>query len=268
MSKLEANALFYARVLNIPVFPLHGIVGGKCTCGFDCSSPGKHPILNGGPYKATKDYQTIFNWWKRWPSANIGIPTGSRSGLVVLDIDVKGDGFKTLSNLIRKNGGFDQTNIASTGSGGLHILFQNERGIKNKVRFANGLDFKSEGGYFVAPPSKHISGNYYLWKNLKVEEDFRVAQLPPWLKKVITDDRSFTFNTRKSKYSDISKGVKEGQRNNSLASLVGYLLNKGVDSEVTLNLARGWNYMNTPPMNNFELEKTFKSILKLHQKEG
>jgi hypothetical protein len=37
-------AAWYAS-LGIRVLPLHGIVGGKCTCGTDCGrDAGKHPI--------------------------------------------------------------------------------------------------------------------------------------------------------------------------------------------------------------------------------
>ena len=47
-----------------PVFPCHGIAGGRCTCGkADCSSPGKHPATAHGWKDASSDEQVI----RRWP---------------------------------------------------------------------------------------------------------------------------------------------------------------------------------------------------------
>lgn len=47
---------------------------------------------------ATTDAATIRDWWVRWPLAMIGMPTGKRSGVVVLDVDRK-NGVDGLANL-------------------------------------------------------------------------------------------------------------------------------------------------------------------------
>jgi hypothetical protein len=34
--------------------------------------------------------ETITTWWGRWPAANIGVATGTVSGVVVIDVDEPG----------------------------------------------------------------------------------------------------------------------------------------------------------------------------------
>ena len=52
-------------------------------------SSNKIPLLKGWPDKASADLTTANKWWDQFPSANIGIATGSASGFWALDIDMK-----------------------------------------------------------------------------------------------------------------------------------------------------------------------------------
>ena len=74
-SALDA-ALGYAE-RRWPVFPLHGVRNGRCTCGeSDCKDPGKHPVgtlVPNGLKNATINAKAITVWWTRCPGANIGI---------------------------------------------------------------------------------------------------------------------------------------------------------------------------------------------------
>lgn len=81
------HALDYAA-RGWAVVPLHGISEGRCTCGKpECRSAGKHPRISGGCHAATTDPETIEQWWRTYPDANIGIATGKVSGLIVVDVD-------------------------------------------------------------------------------------------------------------------------------------------------------------------------------------
>ncbi len=84
------HALEYASK-GIPVFPLHTPTkDSSCSCGKPkCDSVGKHPRTKNGLKDATTDKKQIREWWGKWPNANIGIPTGSQSGFIVLAVKDK-----------------------------------------------------------------------------------------------------------------------------------------------------------------------------------
>ena len=113
---------------------------------------------------ATTDEETIRNWWAQTPNANIGIATGSDS-VIVLDVDIKGDkrGDDSLAELFEQNGAIN-TLMAATPSGGFHLymLANPSHTYSNAVDFAEGLDFRADNGYIVAPPSQ-IGGVSYEW---------------------------------------------------------------------------------------------------------
>ena len=49
----------------------------------------KVPCITDWPNRATTDTATIEAMWTKWPDAMPGIPTGSRSGFAVVDLDCK-----------------------------------------------------------------------------------------------------------------------------------------------------------------------------------
>ena len=57
---------------------------------FPCVPGEKTPIVASGFRRATTDPHQVAQWWRWQPSANIGIPTGAVSGLVVIDVDLHG----------------------------------------------------------------------------------------------------------------------------------------------------------------------------------
>jgi putative DNA primase/helicase len=67
--------------------------------GNACERAGKHPITQHGVNDATTDRNRIRNWWAESPDANIGIAAGSESGIIVLDIDPRNGGYKSLKRL-------------------------------------------------------------------------------------------------------------------------------------------------------------------------
>ena len=135
-------ALSYTR-RGIPVFP--------------CEPSGKRPLTYSGFWDATTEEGHVRAWWSRWPSANVGIPTGKRSGLLVLDVDPRGGGPQSLSILERENGPLPRTAKARTGGGGMHVYFRYsaEEEVRNSAGLLGaGLDVRGEGGYVVVPPSR------------------------------------------------------------------------------------------------------------------
>ena len=115
---------------------------------------------NGARWGASNKPSVIERDWKRWPKANLGIPTGSENGFWVLEADTpKGhavDGIASLRRLERKYGRLPKTLMARSPSGSLHYYFHwPERGlVRNSAsKIAPGVDIRGEGGMVVAPPS-------------------------------------------------------------------------------------------------------------------
>jgi putative DNA primase/helicase len=145
------------------VFPLHSMRDGRCTCGQDCGkNAGKHPRVKGGFKVATTDTRQIEAWWRKWPDANIGIATGAASGIVVFDID-GATGRATLQRLVEEHGQMPRTAIAKT-ERGWHLYFAMPCPCTPiPCSTGDGLDVRGDGGYVVAPPSRHASGHVYRW---------------------------------------------------------------------------------------------------------
>ena len=153
-------ALAYAK-RGWPVFPCHGAKAGRCTCGrTTCGSPGKHPRVEHGLKEASTDPTVIRSWWTRWPDANIAITTGGEFGLAVLDEDPDHGGSESLHDLEQRYGKLPPTPKNLTGGGGVHHLYRRPGvTIKNSAgKLGPGLDVRGDGGYIIAPPSRHISG--------------------------------------------------------------------------------------------------------------
>jgi hypothetical protein len=159
-----AAALWLAEQ-GIPVFPLWWPVGlNGCGCGNPrCEKPGKHPLTPHGFKDATTDPEQIRKWWGQWPEANLAFPTGSPSGVMVIDFDPD-DGAPAdregCAQLIGKIP--DEAAETISGGGGRHIYFLFDPALlpaKIAKYIAPGVEVKATGAYVIAPPSRHQSGN-------------------------------------------------------------------------------------------------------------
>ncbi len=166
---LPGAALWYAS-RGIPVFP--------------CRPRAKEPLTDHGFHDASADFEQVRAWWRRWPQANIGIPTGEPSGWLVVDIDPRHGGDRTIEELIERHGRWPDTAEALTGGGGRHVIFRHESGLKCG-EIAEGIDLKTTGGYIIASPSVHPSGGRYCWDGLDGAEALaRLVHAPGWLLRI------------------------------------------------------------------------------------
>ncbi|MBX7147708.1 bifunctional DNA primase/polymerase [bacterium] len=236
-NKKLAAALEYQK-RGWPVFPLHNPQnGGGCSCGNkECKSVGKHPRTTHGFNDATTEPDQIEKWWNACPDANIGICTGAKSGLVVIDIDPRHGGDTNLLELERKHGKLPETVESLTGGGGRHILFQYPvRKIKtNAGELGKGIDIRADGGYIVAPPSTHVTGKSYEWEICHQPEDISLAPLPPWIESHGDDVKQDTHS--KSWIVDALNNLGEGNRNETFTKLAGRLNHDGYTPEEIINL--------------------------------
>lgn len=235
------------------LLPLHSINGnGYCTCSNPaCTSPGKHPITKNGLKDASSDEQIISTWLRRYPFANIGIATGSTSGLVVLDVDLKSGGIGSLEALEKKYGSLSGQTEVSSGGGGKHFYYlAPELPLKNRAGILPGIDFKAENGYIIAPPSKHTSGQEYKWTH-----QVPLKAMPLWLLELVQRE-SFELN------ADLNtNGIASGKRNSTLMSIAGFLKSKGLANQSISNLIPQINKEScSPPLEEREIFSILQSI--------
>jgi putative DNA primase/helicase len=263
----KKQALQYAR-LGWLVVPMHTIKDGKCSCpkGNACERAGKHPITRHGVNDATTNRNRIRNWWTASPNANIGIAAGSESGIIVLDIDPRNGGHKSLKRQKRKLGPLPDTVTAVTGGGGRHLVFKHPSFAVRKdtsgKKFGKVIDILSDGCIMVAPPSRHVTGKRYRWKEGKSYRDLEPATLPKsWLDHL---RRSGSAESGKDNPSAQTGGrVVEGQRNTHLTSLAGTLQRSGASpAAITAALIEENKAKCSPPLDRTEVEKIVASITK------
>jgi hypothetical protein len=244
-------ALDYGR-LGWPVIPVE--------------SRGKRPLIPWQVYQhRLSDPTEVAEWFRRWPDANIAIVTGVVSGLVVLDLDPRHGADASLQELQREHGPIPETVVALTGGGGRHLYFAHPgETLRNRVGLAAGVDLRGDGGYVVAPPSVHASGEPYRWECSP--EVCRPAPLPRWLSEA-PDEQVRRGHPLSHWRRLLREGVAEGERNNTIASLAGHLLWHGIDPQVTMELLLSWNVTRCrPPLEPAEVVRTVESITRLHQR--
>ena len=141
------QALAYARH-GWPVFP--------------CLPGQKIPATQHGYQDATSDEQQITEWFGRGFTWNLAIATGT-PGPDVLDIDQHGEagnGYPAFATLERARLVDGASAYVRTPAGGMHAYFTGS-GQHNGRLPSHHLDFRSQGGYILAPPSQ-VDGNPYL----------------------------------------------------------------------------------------------------------
>lgn len=118
----------------------------------------KKPLIKWEAYQQRQPTEDeLRRWFTEWPDANIGIVTGSVSGMIVLDFDGS-EGAKAISRLGIKD---IHTPVVQTGNGAHFYLKHPGDLVRNYVKRVPGLDLRGDGGYVVAPPSVHASGRRY-----------------------------------------------------------------------------------------------------------
>jgi hypothetical protein len=148
----------------------------------------KRPMIKWQEFQqrcATED--EIKSWYQRWPDANVGVVTGSISGLLVLDIDPQHGGDKSLATWEKQNAELPETVEAKSGGGGRHLYFLHPgETIHNRVGIVAGIDLRGDGGCIVTPPSIHSSGNAYTWLSGHEPDKMALAEMPGWLFSLVT----------------------------------------------------------------------------------
>ncbi len=218
----------------------------RLTCRGECGRQGH------GLYDATTVREVIEAWWRSIPY-NIGIPTGLGT-FDVLDVDKKpeGNGFAALNKLIAAGLVSGASALVRTRSGGLHLRFAGtDQGCHSLPR--QFIDFKSGGGYVLAPPSwvdaddKGPAGAYELldnragtarldWSQVLAVLDPKPLQRPrrPGTTRALPADGTLPPGVRRA-----LDGPAE-DRSAALHRLVGACLRAGLGDDAIHELAAGY----------------------------
>lgn len=206
--------------------------GGVREHAEECTSPGKRPIGDGGLWKRWQDEVPsegqIHRWWERYITANVGMATGNLSGLVGVDVD----------------GPEGEARLAELSKGDLPETLEFRRGPNRRLfyRIPEGatfrttheaafssapLSFLAQGSQTVMPPSKHPSGDRYVWVEGRGPREIAAAPCPPWLV------AHMTAPAQDRERLDLSDGetIPQGRRDTVLTSMAGTMRERGFSRE-------------------------------------
>jgi hypothetical protein len=132
----------------------------------DCKETDKTPLTRHGFKNASADAAVIKDWWRRYPDALIGVPTGGK--FVVIDADLQHP--EAQQWYARANLPLTRTHV--TRSGGRHLLFRADDRVACTVsRIWAKIDTRGRGGYVIWWPAE----------GLDVMHGNELAEIPEWI---------------------------------------------------------------------------------------
>ncbi len=241
-NRLLESALTYVQKFCFSVIPV---------------KPDKKPLIKWEPYQKRKaTEEEVKTWWTHNPGANVGIITGSISDICVIDVDQPEEGMKALSEYLESA----KIPTVSTPRGGFHLYFRiPEKTLPNNARLIPGCDFRGEGGYIIAPPSRNGTGKGYQWlSGLSLDE----VEPPPLPQKYLEFIRSSSMGKRSGASSIDVKLFQEGNRDNSLFHTANCLVKGGMPEneiyQVLANLIISWGEAPDPKWIHAKIESAMK----------
>jgi hypothetical protein len=220
-----AAALYVAEELGLPVFP----------CG-----PGKSPHTEHGFKDATTEPAQIEGWWQRWPDALVGVPTGSASGILVVDVDPDGAEWYRQKDIELGAGRVHKTQR------GHHLLYRMPEGEVrcSAGKVAPGIDVRGEGGYVIWWPAHGFEA---------IGELEDLTEPPGWLIDLI-------HNRDRERTTPADGRIPQGSRNNTLTSIAGKLRAAGLSGEEIYAALAVRNQQCSPPLPDAELRNIAASM--------
>ena len=132
---------------------------------FPAEPGGKRPATEHGFLDATTDHRQIERWWRSDPRFNLGVATGA-PGPDVVDVDrhKDGNGFGAWNRLRAEGLAADPMAVVRTPGGGFHAYYQGTNQRNGHIP-GEYVDFRSQGGYVIAPPSRIAQREYEVLKH-------------------------------------------------------------------------------------------------------
>lgn len=240
------KALEYIEA-GIPVFP--------------CLPGSKKPMAESSGFKdATVDPDQIERWWTGCPKANIGIPTGQASGLIVIDVDGADNSWpndpifeELLSSSV----------VVRTPRGGVHYIFvmpegKNYRNTASLI--AKNVDTRGDGGYILAGGSE-ANGKKYDTVIGSLTDDSLC--LPPKEIIALLDEhtlRSPSLNGSTNGAYKTPNIIEMGARNATLTGLAGVMRRSGMGFDEIYGALSFSNMRCEEPLPESEVKRIVTSV--------
>jgi hypothetical protein len=213
---------------------------------FPCRPGEKEPLgalVPNGCLDATTDVETIKGWWRKCPKANIGLATGAKNGLAVVDLD----GPEGLASGRRL--GLSSSIVALTGNGQQLFYADPEGKLRNSVKkLAAGVDTRGEGGYVVVAPSLHPNGKRYCWQNQPLSRK-TLTVIPPHLTQETRTETAGISTVRKPDgwIAAALEEMRKGHVHNTLISVLGKFRAHNFSEEDTYKLLQPYALVDGKP---------------------
>lgn len=231
---------------------------------------------------------------REWTGSDLAIACGPLSGVVVVDTDSpeaeawadknlpptpwvvltgiknSANGFRGVHRYYRYPKGQQVTNRASIEVGALR------KRVVDGRRVGTGLDIRGQGGYVVAPGSRHSSGVRYSVTNEWQPSDKALLPVynPSWFESPVRPAPSpaplsvrvdSTAYERAVKWLDKVEPPYEGERNNKCYSTACSLFDFGLTHGEVWGLISNWNRSSGNPLPEDELQVTVRSAERTRQ---
>lgn len=242
----------------------------------------KEPSLKWEKFQKRLPNQEEVDEWARAGGATdsvdqVAVVTGKVSGIIVLDID----GAEAWDWLAEQGVTLDQNTpiVCTNAEQRKYHYYYKHPGFRvpNRIKFLPGMDLRGDGGYVVAPPSRHPDGHLYHWSP-NGEPESNPTTIPQWLMPFVEDptlkspkSHPKSKTTVKISPTDLLppdedwvtkalQGVNEGERNSTATKLAGYWCGMGMAESQVVEMVRSWNLRNTVPLPDKELLTITHSI--------
>ena len=206
----------------------------------------KMPIISEWPKVATTDPKKIRDWFTNGDNL-LAVLTGPENNLFVIDIDPLGE--KWLAENEHRML-CERIHVTRRGKHFLYRFSKTLDGLKTTTvgKIGTGIDTRGKRGCLIWWPAQ----------GLDVTGELGCLTEPPqWLVKELTAE--YMIN-KTAKHCSL-EAIKEGRRNDALASYCGSIWNSGASNEQLLQAATEFNFeRNDPPLPDEEVRSVANSI--------
>ena len=215
----------------------------------------KTPMVPWEIYQKRKPTLEEVTLWFKGTDNNIAIVTGEISGVAVVDCDSP----EAIDHALTKFPSHQRTQTRK----GLHLWFKHPGcPVRNSVNLHGiKMDIRGDGGYVVAPGSRHPTGFIYeregVWGPTSTLPEFPDAILKV---KVASTGIVDAINRMIEGYGPAIAG--NGGNNKTYQLCCRLVRGYALSFDEAIPFLEAWNSTNVPPWNKRELEQTLRSAIK------